>query len=193
MSYTANYPSPTDATTVKTTTEYDATHSGYMCVKATAWDGNWNSSNAWLAANGVSTNQRFNIDLGSALIIRQVGNIGLANGGGSSKENTANNFTLWGSNSSSDFDETAYAEDGTWTQIGGAFQFVLPDDDSDFTEHTQTIDNTVAYRYYCFKIADNYGQYYFGMGRLRVYTEDGYTPPTGSSRNPARNRILFLG
>jgi hypothetical protein len=129
-------------------------------------------NNSWRSKTYQTTNQRFHIDLGSPKNINKIYYENYHNSGGTTAAG-AKNFTIWGSNNADDFADLTYANDGTWTEITA--------DSNTFDEHVaaDTVDpkyinltNTVAYRYYAIKIADNYGYYYY-VGIRRIELQEG--------------------
>lgn len=125
------------------------------------------NNKGWLT--GSPTNQRFHIDLGIAKIINKVY---YENNHHSGTETSygAKNFTLWGSNNAAAFAELTYGTDTNWTQ--------LTCDVSQFAQHAAAdapdpkyvnVTNATAYRYYAFKIADNWaGSGYLGFRRVEL-------------------------
>jgi len=117
---------------------------------------NWVNT-SWIAASNSITNQRFHIDLGLVKVIDRIYYENLHYFGTITNAGVKN-FTFWGSNSVSDFNDLVYAHDGTWTQ--------LTTNVSQFDEHIASdqedpkyisVTNTTAYRYYAFKFANNWG------------------------------------
>jgi len=173
--YTSQYPTQSD-TYVKATTKYDTnTWPYYTTDPAKSLTGDW-TGNQWLSQNTVVANQRFHIDLGSAKIIKR---IYYENGHyiGTVTNCGAKNFTLWGSNDAADFADLVYANDGTWVPLTIA--------QSTFDQHTGSdvadpkyivVTNAVAYRYYAFKFADNWG-YASQMGVRRIELQTALTTP----------------
>jgi hypothetical protein len=112
-------------------------------------------SNGW--GTVASNSQRFHIDLGSAKVVTRLyyeneHNTGAETGKG------VKNFTLWGSNTPTAFAELTYGTDTNWTQLTTDItQFAqhVAADQSD--PHFVKVTNSVAYRYYAIKIADNWG------------------------------------
>lgn len=152
--YVSRYPPAQSTTYVKATTTAGAGYEADNTTDSTTvLTGTW-TNNSW-ASSITYAPQRFHIDLGTPKIITRIyyenGWTGAAAGCG------AKNFTFWGSNITTDFDDTTYANDGTWVQ--------LTTSQSSFDIHTGSdvadpkyisVTNTVSYRYYAFKIADNY-------------------------------------
>jgi hypothetical protein len=181
-SYTSQYPPEQNGTYVKTTTvfEVDAFDGYFATNPANSVVGAWRF-NSWLAGSGQVTNNRFHIDLGAGKIIRRVYYENGHNGSGYDASGLEN-FTLWGSNEASAFAELTYATDTGWTQ--------LTTSQNTFDRHPAanvadpkyiTVTNTTSYRYYAFKIADNYGEGTFCcVRRIELQTEDGYGASVGN-------------
>lgn len=175
LTYTSQYPTQDDDH-VKSTTKASTNFWAYFATDpAKSLTGDYNT-NAQLAANGSHTNQRFHIDLGSAKIIRR---IYYENGhdSGTGTDRGSENFTFWGSNTGAGtFDDLVYANDEGWTQLTisqSTFDIHVSADQAD--PKYITVTNTTAYRYYAFKIADNYGNAaWLGIRRIELQTEDGY-------------------
>lgn len=129
--------------------------------------GSWNDCQ-WLS-NSIITNQRFHIALYSSKIVKRI-YYENAHAGPYLGYNTvgAKNFTFWGSNSATAFADLVYSHDTDWTQITTA--------QSTFDKHVNAdqadpkyidVTNTIAYQYYAFKFADNWGSSeYMGVRRI---------------------------
>lgn len=163
----AKYPPVQSSTYVTSTTRYSTSYYAYFTTNpARSLTGSY-TGNQWISSTGSTTNQRFHIDLGSAQTITRIYYENSHNSG--TVTNTGvKNFTLWGSNTASDFSDLVYANDGTWVQ--------LPTEVTQFEEHVASdttdpkyieVTNTTAYRYYAFKFADNWGATTF-MGARRI-------------------------
>lgn len=204
MTYTSEYPPAQNGTYVKANYlndagKYDPWNATDPAKSLTGvWDGNM-----WY---NLGTTSKFHIDLGSAKIIRRIYYEGNHNSGGLTTY-SVKTFTLWGSNSSTAFDDLTYADDTGWTQ--------LTIDDNTFDQHIAAdqadpkyivVDNSVSYRYYQVKVSDSWGGTNAGIRRIEFQTEDGYSPntapntPTNSaptdaatqqSRNPALSASAF--
>ncbi len=163
-SYTPHYPPNQSTFFVHATSEYYYAY--YTTTPYLNLTGPENP-NSWVAA--ATTNQRFNIDLGAPQVITRVYyepyhesgiylNIG------------AQHFTFWGSNTYGDWADTTYADDGTWVQLTTDISALVQHVASDtFDPHYINVTNTTAYRYYCFKIADNWGNgAWLGIRRIEL-------------------------
>jgi len=175
--YTSQYPTQ-DHDHVKAT-NYEGTsgHPYYATDSTKSLTGTW-LSNSWMTDVDAVVN-RFHIDLGSAKVIRRIyyengHSVGDFTGRG------VENFTFWGSNTGAGtFDDLVYANDEGWTQ--------LTISQSTFDQHAAadeadpkyiTVTNSVSYRYYAFKFADNWGGLdRMNVRRIELQTEDGYIPP----------------
>lgn len=187
MNYTSNYPPAQSDTYVKSTTKNSTSHWAYYTTDPTKPLTGEYTNNCWVSQDFGSDpciEQRFHIDLGSAMIIRR---IYYENGhvNGAYVDRAPENFTFQGSNTGAGtFDDLVYANDEGWTN--------LTTSQSTFDQHVAadqadpkyiTVTNTTAYRYYAFKFADNYkGDRYMAVRRIELQTEDGY-PPEGITWN----------
>lgn len=149
----SQYPPAQSDTYVKATSTYSTYYPYYTTDPTKSLIGS-PVSQCW--AGAATTNQRFHMDLGAAYIIVRIYYENYHNSGSATTQG-AKNFTFWGSNTAGDFADLVYANDGTWVQIGGAYQMdqhvALNQADPKYID----VPNTVAYRYYAFKFADNWG------------------------------------
>ncbi len=162
---TSHYPTQ-DTDHVKATT-YTGGFNPWECTDPTkSLTGSW--ANGWVNSGAANTNERFHIDLGSAIIVTKIYYENCHDSGDGTTAGVKN-FTFWGSNSASSFAEITYATDTGWTQ--------LTIDDSTFDQHSAadaadpkyiTVTNTTAYQYYAFKFADTWGYFYGYMGVRRI-------------------------
>ncbi len=179
--YTSQYPTQDDAH-VKATTNRGASYLPYFTTDPTKSLTGDDASQQWYAVLATITNQRFHIDLSSAKIIRRIyyensHYLGTYTDGG------VENFTLWGSNEATAFAELTYATDTNWTQLTIASSVMDQHVALDQADPKYIlVTNTVAYRYYAFKFADNYGQaIVMGIRRIELQTEDGYVVGGGTA------------
>lgn len=170
----SQYPPAQSDTYVKATTFFSAPYYPYNATDPTK-SLTGSLTNGWVGGSGQTTNQAFHIDLGTKKTItqlyyengHQVG--GLTTAG-------AKNFTIWGSNTASAFADTTYGTDTNWTQ--------LTTNVSQFDQHVGadtadpkyvTITNTIPYRYYRIKIADNWGYgSYMMVRRFELQADNDY-------------------
>ena len=179
--YTLEYPPAQSDTYVKATTKYDTSRWPYYATDPAKTLTGAASANSWLCLNGTTTNQRFHIDLGSELIIRRIYYENFHSSGGSTNAG-GKNIIFQGSNSAAAFAELTYATDTNWT--------ALTLDASTLDQHVALdqvdpkyilVANSIAYRYYALKIANNYDNAnYMGLRRIVLQTEDGYSPPASA-------------
>ena len=151
----SSYPPAHDGTYVKSTTYYDSNRFPFFATDPSRALTGVDTGAAW-AANG-KNNQRFHIDLGAATVVTRIyyENYHQA---GTDTDMGAKTFTFWGSNDSTAFDELTYGVDTNWTQLTcsqATFDQHAAADSAD--PKYITVTNTTAYRYYAFKIADNWG------------------------------------
>jgi len=183
MSYTSQYPIQ-DSYHVKATSLQGSNWRPYYATDPIkSLIGSW-TLNSWLSVTYSPTNQRFHIDLGSAKIIRRIYYENI-HSMGTGIDAGVKNFTFWGSNESTAFNELTYGTDTNWTQ--------LTISQSTFDQHVGAdqedpkyiiVTNSTAYRYYAFKFADNWGfEYYTGVRRIELQT--------GPPPSPSGNAIFF--
>ena len=147
-----------------------------------------------MSSNAGGVNQRFHIDLGSP---KKIERIYYENGHAFGQDTNmgAKNFTLWGSNDASAFANTIYERDANWTPLTTAT--------SSFDRHIAAnqidpkyilVTNVHFYRYYAFKIENNFGHpycinirrielqsgNYAGAGRKGIILNDGISLTSGS-------------
>ncbi len=179
--YTAVYPSTHDDAHVKATSKQGTNHWAYYNTDPTKSLTGADTGNCWIAVISTVTNQRFHIDLDTAKIVRRIYYENNHVSGGDTTRGVQN-FTFWGTNTGAgSFDDLVYANDEGWTQLTIA--------QSTMDEHVALdqadpkyilVTNSVAYRYYGFKFADNWGEANYMAGRhIALQTEDGYSPSTG--------------
>ncbi len=170
--FTSQYPTQ-DADHVKATSVLAEPTFG--ALRATRTDlsltGDWGFG-CWVT--GTVTNQRFHIDLDSAKVITRIYYENAHTSGGLTTSGVKS-FTFWGSNTAAAFAELTYGTDTNWTQ--------LTTSQATFDQHTGsdvadpkyiTVNNTVAYQYYAFKFADNWGHaQYMGLRHVELQSGSG--------------------
>jgi len=173
--FTSHYPPVQNSTYVKATTYLADYNPEYATNPAKSLTGGA-STNSW-AANLVTTNQRFHIDLGSGYVVTRVYYENWHTSGGAT-ERGVKNFTMWGSNDSSAFATLTYGTDTNWTQLTTSISQMVKHVASDVADAKYiTVTNSTSYRYYAFKCADNWGDgTTIGVRRIELQT---------SSSNPA--------
>ena len=131
---------------------------------------------------GAITNQRFHIDLGSAIVIEKILYDNFHISGGVTNAGVKN-FTFWGSNNAAAFADLTYGTDTGWTQLTTSQSIFDRHVDVDQKDPKYiVVTNTVAYRYYVFKFADNWGNTDY-MGVRRIVLELGADPQLGVFEN----------
>ena len=173
LSYTSQYPPAHSDTYVKSTTIYDSTTQPYYATDPTKLLTDVMQNNSWMSYTSPLEPERFHIDLGSAKIIKRI-YYENSHASGTYTDRGAQNFTFWGSNTGTGtFDDLVYANDEGWTELTVA--------QNTFDEHSAAdeadpkyivVTNTIAYRYYAFKFADNYGGGIIGVRRIELQMDD---------------------
>lgn len=169
MSYSSQYPPAQNDTYVKATSDFS---SNYLHYFATDPSKNLIGSpdyNSWASEYGVSTNQRFHIDLGSAKVVSRIYYENW-HSNGIDTVSGIKTFTFWGSNSNDAFEDLIYSHDDDWIQLSTS--------QTTFDQHTTSnvedpkyilITNSTAYRYYAIKIEDNWGNaLYMALRRIEL-------------------------
>ena len=171
MTYTSHYPPAQNGTYVKATTEYSSTYAPYLATNPALSVTGGAVNNSWSSATA-STNQRFHIDLGSAIIIKRIYIENFHDSGGTT-EYSVKNFTFWGSNSATAFADLTYGTDTNWTQLTtSASQWTKHPASNTADPQYITVTNTTAYRYYALKFADCWTGAGMGVRRIELQTED---------------------
>lgn len=161
------YPTAHNATYVKATNQDDPNYYCYFSTDPAKSLTGGVSGKQWGTENGTTTNQRFHIDLG---VMKVIGRIYYENShdSGSNTDTGAKNFILQGSNNAAAFAELTYATDTNWTQITtGQFAQHAAADSAD--PKYIIVPPHQAYRYFAFKIADNWGNAgWLGVRRITL-------------------------
>jgi len=184
-SYTSQYPEHS-AVYVKSTTIQGTNQEPYRATDPSkSLTGAHNAQCQWMSSSPSS--QRFHIDLGSAKTITRI-YYENAHSSGTVTTWGVKDFTIWGSNSETSFNELTYNTNTGWTQITAS--------QSSFNEHTGTdtadpnyitITNSNSYRYYAFKFPNNYGDgMYMSVRRIELQT-GGATPTPTPTPTPTAN------
>lgn len=181
-SYTSQYPPAHNTTYVKATSSN--TGGGFQPYYATdpskSLIGDAYANVAWMS-DWVEVNQRFHIDLGEAKPIKNIMYSNYHNSG-TQTDRGIDNFTFWGSNTSSSFTTLTYATDTGWTSLTISQKFFTVHASSNTAElRNITVTNPGSYRYYAFKISDGKGTDTLAFRRVELQTEDTeVTPPAAS-------------
>jgi hypothetical protein len=167
------YPPAFSSTYVKATSESALPQSPYYAIDPSLSLIGGHSGNSWASADLAATNQRFHIDLGTAMVVTKIYYENYHSSGGSLTQGVQN-FTFWGSNTASSFAELTYGTDTGWTELTCS--------QNTFDQHAAanavdpkyiTVTNITEYRYYAFKFADNYGSVVkMGVRRIGLLNEN---------------------
>lgn len=167
--YVSNYPHAHTPQYVKATSYYTASNAPHLATDPNRFITGASSGNCWQSASYAVTNQRFHIDLMEEKVITRIYYENFHNSG-SNTDRGAKDFTLWGSNSSTAFEDLVYSHDDDWTEISLT--------DNQFGRHAtknkpdpQYIEvlSTKPYRYYAFKLQNNYGNNdHMGLRRIEL-------------------------
>jgi len=127
---------------------------------------------AWLSASSSNANQKFNVDLGSAKIIKKLALDNYINGTSTDTDIGIQNFLVYGTNNSAAFNNTTYANTADLTLLG---TFAATEHIAIQNSDVQVFDltNSVAYRYYVVRVADNHGDS-GNIGFRRLWFLDDY-------------------
>jgi len=164
------FPAAYSDTYVKATTHHDANHEPWLSADPTLDRHLDFTGRQWLTTYNVVTNQRWNIDLGSAKIIKQ---IMLENSHHSATYLTIGikDFVLQGSNDPNSLAQTNYASDQYWTDIETGLQAAAHSAEDLDDPQLFDITNEIAYRYYSLKMANNWGSIEFlGFRHVQFHT-----------------------
>jgi len=181
-SYTSQYPPEYTSTYVKSYSSY----SNYYPYEATDPSNPLDGAGAgtqWMSAADGTNDRQFNIDLGSAKVIKRVyyENFHIS---GATTNRGLKDITFWGSNSEEAFQITTY-DTTDWVN--------LTIDDYQMDAHSGSnaadpkyiyVTNSNAYRYYSVKYTSDWGDNnYYGLRRIELQTEDVSAPVAAFSAN----------
>lgn len=169
--YVSQYPPAFSEIYVKATTKISTLYYPHFATDPTTSLTGQSSYNSWVA-DDETTNQRFHIDLGSAKIIKRIYYENM-HGNGTNTNRGIRNFTFWGSNiGAGSFDDLVYGNDEGWTELAvsqNTFDIHVTANQAD--PKYIRVANTIAYRYFAFKFADDYGgSPYMGVRRIELQT-----------------------
>lgn len=174
------------ASTVKVSTKLSTDYEGFYAYKPKKNFIGTAVKCAWISSS--PTNQKMHIDVGTARIATKIQyhnfvdwhNYSVNSYGDISQLQTTRgikNFTLWGSNSATAFGTVTYGNHTDWTQLTTAAssfdEYAVTDTNGNLDLNEIDITNEIAYRYYAFEFADNYGDAsYMGIKHLALYGEE---------------------
>ena len=157
--YIPQYPPAHSTTYVKATSVYNATYysAHFGTDPGLPLTGTWHY-NEWKSANFLATyEQKFNVDLGSAKTITRI-RLDNAHESGANTNRGIKNFSVYGSNSSTAFDNTTYSDTTDLTLLDS---FTAAEHAAADTADPQyfVLGTTGSFRYYILRIADAYITY----------------------------------
>lgn len=156
-SYQAVYPQAYNETYIKTTNRWFELE-GFRAVDPSLSLSGGRYLNSWLTENGNPGSQRFHVEFASAEIIKRIEYCNSHNDGYDTDAGVKD-FTIQGSNSATAFANLAYADNTDWTDItaniSAMVQHTTGVDGAIW--HTIDLTNSVAYKYYAIKCANNHG------------------------------------
>ncbi len=118
---------------------------------------------------GNAGTKRFHIDLGEAKTIRMIYYVNSHNAGGTT-DRGAKDFTFWGSNEQTSFDEMTYGTDTGWTELTVSSNTFDRHVEADVEDKKYIkVSNNETYRYYAVKIANNYGSSFVGIRHIELW------------------------
>jgi len=167
------YPPAYNSTYVKATSENAAPHSPHFAVDPSSSLIGGSADDSWASADFSTTNQRFHIDLGTAMVVTKIYYENFHSSGGSLTQGVQN-FTFWGSNTAASFAELTYGADTGWTELTCSQNTLDQHAAANAPDPKYiTVTNTTGYRYYAFKFADNYGSVVkMGVRRIGLLDEN---------------------
>ncbi len=152
--YKSLNPPAQDSTYVKATSIESTSYQPYFATAPSQSLTGSYIGNSWMSDNQ-EANQRFHIDLGSAKVISRIYYENM-HSSGSDTDKGLKNFTFWGSNVAAAFANLTYETDAGWTQITTNIMAQHVAADQADPQYIYIVP-LAAYRYYAFKIADNWG------------------------------------
>jgi len=177
--YNPEYPLYQNTSAVNATSWYSASYAPWLATNASNPLTGAPDGNSWSAGSGINSSTRFSIDLGAPKAITRVyyENYHVI---GTTTNYGVKDFTFWGSNSSESYLTSTYANDTGWVQKTTNVSALVQHAASDASDPQYiNVTNTVPYRYYAFKFANNYGYPTgFGLRRLVLQREVAWTYST---------------
>lgn len=150
------YPKVYDANTVKATSYFDSRYYPWFGANPNIATTGSITNQSWLASNGNHTNQKWNIDLGREIIVKRLYLENLHHDGSSYYDNGMKDFSVYGTNSFSAFNNTTYGDITDLTLLGSftcrRHKLLNREDPQYFY-----LDNDSAFRYYILRIDNDFG------------------------------------
>jgi len=165
--YLSIYPLTQTDTDIKVTTDGGVNWSSYFATDPSKPVNGDALDNSWRSSGGTVTNQKFNIDYGSNVIVKAIYYENWHDNGNQT-EIGVNNFTFYGSNNPDDFSDLVYTDTGDWVELTcsqNTFDRHVPSDVPD--PKYITVNNNTSYRFYGFRFSDCYGSA-VSMGVRRI-------------------------
>jgi hypothetical protein len=177
MAVTTYYPSAHSDTYVKATGQLNMDcYAYYATDPALSLTGFAQPTVSWISSYGDVTNQKFNVDLGSAQIINTLA-IDNYHDAGSSTNIGIENFSIYGTNDATAFSNTTYSNTDDLVLLDTLQAVAHSAFDASDTQ-TITFSNSNAYRYYVLRIADNLGSSdYMGIRHIEFQYDDTLNVP----------------
>jgi hypothetical protein len=172
-SYTAEYPSSYSDDTYIKASNLGSAYRQWFAIDPSLSLIDGLDYNAWYQSG---TTGRFHIEFPTQIIARRIYYEPMHSSGAITTY-SPKNFTLWGSDSSTAFNDLTYSNDTGWNLIG-TYQFEEHVSANTTDPKYINLDNSLSYKYFAFKISDTWGGSNMGLRRLTLQTEDGYTGPT---------------
>jgi hypothetical protein len=165
MGFESVYPPAHSDTYIKATEVYNASYQAYYATDPTKSLIGSQLGNSWKASS--PTNQRFHIDLGTTKKIKRIYYENYHESGTYTSDG-AKAFSVYGSNEASAFADLDFTHDTNWTLITSDLQFDRHADSDVPDPKYIEITNNGDYRYYCIKIATNWGTSRLGLRRIEL-------------------------
>jgi hypothetical protein len=129
------------------------------------------ANNSWSTDLSYVANQKYNVDLGSACVVRRIYYENYHDSGANTGMGVYQGY-FYGTNSSIAFNITIYSDTTDLTLLwSGAFQSHVLADIAD-PQYINILGNDTPYRYYVFRFVNNFGDInYMGLRRVELQIE----------------------
>ena len=163
--YCSVYPPAYSTTYVKATSIAGVNYYQYLTFDPSKSLVGGSQNNMWLSNSPI--NQKLNVDLGSAKLITRIYYENGHHGGGNTDVG-AKDYILYGTNSSIAFDNVIYSDTTDLVELSdGSFEQHVASDTVD--PKYILVSNVTAYRYYIFRLTNNWGNgSYVGVRRITL-------------------------